>query len=72
MLSTGFIQIAEPPHAMTCKDLQQEQQEYVNSLHKSAEENYYKPNHPGWEVYPFDSGEFKAVGFNEFDSGHTA
>lgn len=60
-MSTGLIQMADTPHVMVCKDLDQDQQEYINNLHKNAMENYAKPGHPGWEVYPFDSGEFKTV-----------
>ena len=53
--------MADTPLVMPCKDLQhQEQQEYLN-LHKNAIENYNKPGHPGWEIYPFDSVEFKTV-----------
>eukprot|EP00803_Ostreobium_quekettii_P000709 evm.model.scf_1152.1 EVM.evm.TU.scf_1152.1 scf_1152:2023-9350(+) len=57
----GLIQMADTPHVMPCKDLPQEQQDCINGLHTSATENYNKPGHPGWEVYPFDSVEFKTV-----------
>lgn len=61
VVSTGLIQMAETPHVMPCKDLHQEVQEYINNLHRNALENYNKPGHPGWEIYPFDSVEFKTV-----------
>ncbi|CAD7700003.1 unnamed protein product [Ostreobium quekettii] len=56
----GYISCGETPHAMPCSDFPPDQQESLNDLHKDALRSYGMPGHPGWEVYPYDSIDFKA------------
>jgi len=55
----GYISCGESPQAMPCADFPPEQQEGINDLHKRAVKSYETPGHPGWEVYPYDSIDFK-------------